>query len=155
MAKEIERKYLISEDFSKNLKTTTLYKFIQQGYIFLGENKHLRIRITDYNKCELGLKYTNGIERDEYEYQIPFKDAKEIYDRCEYTLEKKRYVLGDMDIKYEIDEYPNGLNVVEVELPTKEYVFIKPDWFLEEISNNINYSNIELAKQNLKFILKV
>jgi len=64
-------------------------------------------------------KYTENIIRDEYEYEIPYNDGKEIYDKCIYNIEKRRYVLQVNDLKYEIDEYPNGLLVVEIEFLIK------------------------------------
>lgn len=152
MAKEIERKWLVNESI---LLSTTFYDyFIQQGYIMLEEHKQLRIRLLDNGKAVLGLKYTENAVRDEYEYDIPYNDGLELYNKCEFTVEKKRFVLiEDNGLKYEIDVYPNGLRVVEVEFKSLEEAntFVELDWFDEEITTNREYSNITLAKQNLKF----
>ncbi|WP_219119437.1 hypothetical protein, partial [Klebsiella pneumoniae] len=51
---------------------------IEQGYLILGGNKHLRVRIIDDLSAFIAFKIGAGIERNEYEYQVPIEDAREM-----------------------------------------------------------------------------
>ena len=151
MAKEIERKFLIETEISLDLGEQ---KLIKQGYVLLDKNKQLRIRVIDH-KAFLCLKYTKNKIRDEYEYEIPLIDALEILSKCKYKLEKIRTTLSPHQGEYvvDIDTYPNGLTVAEVEFKSQEACdSFKPiDWFGPEITGLKEYSNITLAKQKLHF----
>ena len=155
MGKELERKYLVKGP----IPDTFLQEpdFIQQGYFFVEKDKHLRVRITwDTDRvptANLGLKYTDKILRDEYEPTIPFSDAEEIMERCEWKLEKTRVTSTINSLTASLDTYPDGLQVIEVEFEfEQDYLkFVAPEWFGDEISGVYVYSNITLAKQNLKF----
>lgn len=160
MAKEIEKKFLVNESLKKvvseMIQGSLPPKLITQGYIMLGENQQLRIRLVD-SEAFLCLKYTEDLVRDEYEYKIPLTDGLEILGRCEFVVQKIRQVLipDGNDVRfYEFDTYPNGLVVVEVEFDSAEEAnnFERPRFLGEEITNNREYSNITLAKQNLRFI---
>jgi len=151
MAKEIERKFLIETEISPNLGEQ---KLIKQGYVLLDKNKQLRVRVIDH-KAFLCLKYTKNKVRDEYEYEIPLIDALEILSKCKYKLEKIRTTLSPHNGNYvvDVDTYPNGLTVAEVEFKSQEDcdAFKPIDWFGPEITGVKEYSNITLAKQKLHF----
>lgn len=147
MGKEIERKFLIKGETPFDNKTP---KLIKQGYVIVEKNRHLRVRLIG-NKGILGLKFINGPVRDEFEYPIDIEEANEIYNKCRWSLEKKRITGIIDDLSYDIDEYPNGIRVVEVEFPKERYKFKKPKWMGKEVSKNKKYSNITLAKKNLRF----
>jgi CYTH domain-containing protein len=155
MGKEIERKFLWDKPtpFDNIFKETPV--LIRQGYVFVEDHKHLRVRVYDTDDAEMCLKYTSDVVRDEYELDmLPF-EALAIFNKCEWRLEKKRYSVKDIeaDVKYDFDEYPNGMRVVEVEFKTREAAenFKVPDWLGNEISGVYEYSNITLAKQLLAF----
>ena len=151
MAKEIERRFLIDSPIPWDMGEQ---KLIKQGYVFVAKNKQLRVRIVG-DKSFLCLKYTKNISRDEYEYEIPLLDGLEIFGKCTLTLEKIRNTIHPMNHPYvlDIDTYPNGIVVVEVEFKNEDdaHSFVKPDWFGDDITGNGKYSNIELAKQHLRF----
>ncbi len=151
MAKEIERKFLIKDSIPWDLGQQ---KLIKQGYVLIEENKHLRIRVVD-NKAILGLKFLGEQVRDEYEYEIPLIDGLEILHKCTLRLEKIRNTVSPFTADYvvDIDTYPNGLIVAEVEFKSVEDAnnFNVIDWFGEEITGKREYSNITLAGQNLQF----
>lgn len=151
MAKEIERKFLIETGVPSDLGEQ---KLIKQGYVLLDKNKQLRVRVIDH-KAFLCLKYTKNKVRDEYEYEIPLIDALEILSKCKDKLEKIRTTLfpHNGDYVVDVDKYPNGLTVAEVEFKTQEACdSFKPiDWFGPEITGVKEYSNITLAKQKLHF----
>jgi adenylate cyclase len=151
MAKEIERKFLIETEISPDLGQQ---KLIKQGYILLDKGKQLRVRIIDHQSF-LCLKYVNGMNRDEYEYEIPLLDGLEILSKCKHKLEKIRTTIIPVHNEFiiDIDRYPNGLTVAEVEFKTQELAdkFVPIDWFGPEITGQKEYSNITLAKQKLSF----
>ncbi len=151
MAKEIERRFLVKDSIPWDLGEQ---KLIKQGYILLEKDRHLRIRIVD-NKAILCLKYLGEEERDEYEYEIPLLDGLEIMNKCTLTLEKIRNTVSPLvhDYIVDIDTYPDGLIVAEVEFKSVEDAknFTVIDWFGEEITGDWEYSNITLAGKNLHF----
>jgi adenylate cyclase len=151
MAKEIERKFLIETAISPELG---LQRLIKQGYLMLDKNKQLRVRVIDHQSF-LCLKYTKERIRDEYEYEIPLKDGLEMLGKCKHRLEKIRTTLSPLGYEYtiDIDTYPNGITVAEVEFKTQEDCdnFKPIDWFGREITGEKTYSNITLAKQKLSF----
>lgn len=151
MAKEIERKFLLDKPIPWDLGEQ---KLIKQGYLFLTKNKHLRVRVIN-QKAFICLKFTKNKTRDEYEYEIPLLDGMEMYGKCQYTVEKIRNTIHPLGHEYtiDIDTYPNGLVVAEVEFKSLEDSdeFTPFDWFGQEITGNKKYSNILLAKQKLHF----
>jgi CYTH domain-containing protein len=163
MGKEIEVKYkpiFNTVDEILNLPGVELISttLIKQGYIFTQKNKHLRVRIykdyhTNAESAELCLKYTKGVSREEFEYQIPVTDATFMYHKTTSFLNKKRFDIEFMGYPMSVDYYPNGMVVVEVEFKHIGQLksFVKPRWFGEDISNNPMYSNITLAKQKITF----
>lgn len=120
---------------------------IKQGYLMLEGKRQLRIRICDdkyaflcYKDC---LSKTN---RAEYEFQIDIEDAKKLYESCEFKLEKKRYSALLNKNMVDIDIYPSGLEVVEIEYVDELKDEDIPDFCGEEVTGEKQYSNIELAK---------
>lgn len=151
MGKEIERKFLLDKPIPWDLGHQ---KLIKQGYLFLSKNKHLRIRIVDHS-AYLCLKFTKNKTRDEYEYEVPLLDGLEMMNKCQYVIEKIRNTIHPLGHKYtiDVDTYPNGLIVAEVEFKSLEESdsFVPFEWFGIEITGNKKYSNITLAKQKLHF----
>lgn len=151
MGKEIERKFLLDKPIPWELGEQ---KVIKQGYIFTGKNKQLRVRVIDHQSF-ICIKYLDKEVRDEYEYEIPLLDGMEMLGKCKMKLEKIRNTLRPINQDYtlDVDTYPNGLVVAEVEFKSIEdcYRFQPPEWFGEEITGKKEYSNITLSKKKLKF----
>lgn len=152
MGKEIERKFLLAKGTSIPIPAGYKKLKIKQGYIFAEKGKHLRIRLYK-DKAVIGLKYTSGPIRDEYEYEIPMKDAKEMYAKCTMKLEKNRLTFKRFKETYDVDTFPNGIQFVEVEFNSikDSKKWVKPHWIGKEITGESKFSNIALAKKNLKF----
>jgi adenylate cyclase len=54
---------------------------------------------------------------------------------------------------FEVDEFHGdnkGLYLAEIELPTEDTVFIKPDWLGIEVTGEIRYYNAALSKNPYK-----
>ncbi len=150
--KEIERKFLLAEGASIPIPAKFEKFKIKQAYIFADKDKQVRIRLTR-TKAVLCVKYTEGLVRDEFEYEIPLKDGKTMYEKSNTKLEKQRLSFKRSSEHCDVDTYPNGYIVVEVEFKDEEKLnnWVKPNWIGEEITNDSKYSNIVLAQQNLKF----
>jgi adenylate cyclase len=136
---EQERKFLLLS------MPETYVKFeIKQAYLILDGNKLLRVRIVDDEKAYLTFKtvHTSKV-RTEYEYEIPISDAIEMYHNSIYQLKKTRYKTMFGDNYVDIDVYPDGLSVVEIEYE-KELSNL-PYYCGEEITGVEKYSNINIA----------
>lgn len=139
--KELERKFKLkfmpvngSEDFAT----------IKQAYLLLDGPKHLRVRIVDDRVAWMTYKeIVSKEEKKEYEYSIPIADALELYENAEHKLVKKRYHGTFKNYHVDIDEYPNGLRVVEIEY--EDELKEIPEFCGEEITGEKEYSNIQFA----------
>lgn len=158
MGKEIERKFLLAAGASIPIPETHMKMTIKQGYIHVEKDKQIRVRLSRWGGQDFAsvcIKYTGKLVRDEFDFpvQSKLKDAKELYKKCKYTLEKKRLTFSKGHEHYDIDTFPNGMTFVEVEFMTlgKMKKWKKPSWLGKEITNESKYSNIVLAKKNLKF----
>ena len=119
MGTEIERKFLLkSDDWRKEVTESTR---LVQGYLLRGDKSAVRVRIKD-DVAELNIKHTqDGINRLEYEYEIPVADAREILDEVAQKplIDKTRHHVVHDGHLWEIDEFYGenaGLIVAEIEL---------------------------------------
>lgn len=153
MGKEIERKFLLAEGTSIPIPRIFQKLNIKQAYIHAEKGKQIRVRITG-KEAVLGIKFTENIIRDEFEYPIPMKDAKLMYDKAEWKLEKKRLSFKRGKEHYDVDTFPNGMVFVEVEFKSIKDMkaWVKPSWIGEEITGVGKYSNVTLAKKKLMFL---
>lgn len=159
MAKEIEKKFLVTSNEYKKLAFDKIY--IYQGYPFdLGStapdgkliNFRVRIKTKDHKTtaCLTLKKFNSTINRSEYEYTIPAKDAFEIAKQmCKYHVCKMRYKVRYGGLVWEVDEFlenNKGIVTADLELPDENYKFEKPSWIGKEITGSKKYSNLELSK---------
>ena len=149
MAKEIERKFLVINDqWQENIQRQSHYL---QGYLANSSTSSIRIRISD-DKANLNIKSaTLDITRDEYDYEIPLSEAKEMLENlCEKPiLEKTRYFVQHHGHVWEIDVFSRdneGLVVAEIELASADEEFIKPRWLGDDVSDDPRYYNVCLVK---------
>jgi CYTH domain-containing protein len=149
MGKEIERKFIVKNDIWENFKKPTS-TFICQGYLLITDDTTIRVRYTE-TKGTMTIKgKQQGISRDEYEYEIPLDEAKEIFENlCQKTLSKNRYKFPVGSLIWEVDEYINnlsGLIIAEVELVSEnQKIETLPEWVGEDVTMDIKFSNAFLA----------
>ena len=147
---EIERKFLLKNDnWRQSVKKSIS---IKQGYISTNPDSTVRIRITE-TKSFLTIKGkgNNSIAHPEYEYDIPLKDAEELFELfCHNTgIEKTRNIVEYKGHTWEIDVFEGrhkGLVLAEVELKSVDEFVEMPDWVGEEVTGNPKYYNSILAK---------
>ena len=148
MSKEIERKFLVIGDSWRKKAVGVLYR---QGYLNSVKERTVRVR-TIGEKGFLTVKgLTVGCTRLEFEYEIPFADAKKMLDELaeKPIIEKFRYVIPvNNRLKWEIDEFlgeNQGLVVAEIELPSEAADFPKPTWLGKEVSQDPRFFNSNLV----------
>ena len=150
MAVEIERKFLVKPEIKKELKDFLLTsKEITQGYLYNSVEKTVRVRALEPYEGEtkgfITVKGQGHLSRVEYEYAIPFEDAKEMLDSmCESVLKKTRTVISVGEHSWEIDVFHgenDGLIVAEIELGSEDEEFELPDWVDKEITGQGKYLN--------------
>lgn len=148
MSKEIERKYLVTDD-SYRAAAIEIHR-ITQGYLSRDIDATVRIRVMD-DRAFITVKGRNsGVVRDEWEYPIPPQDAIEMLERCAKgtVISKTRYIVpATGNLRWEIDEFHgkhSGLVVAEIELPDQDMMFELPGFIGEEVSGNPSYYNSSL-----------
>lgn len=151
MAKEIERKYLVTNDSYRDL--TSERQHIVQAYLSAKPDATVRVRIIDDDRAFLTVKGRNsGAVRDEWEYAIPPEDARAMIEHCGTDgriIDKTRHVVdAGNGLRWEIDEFHgfhHGLVVAEIELPAPDTPYYLPDYIGEEVTGDPRYYNSILA----------
>ena len=162
MGKEIEHKFLVTSDHFRTLAEGTYYR---QGYIPTVNGMTVRVRIAG-DKGYLTLKdHAVGITRHEFEYCIPLEEARQLLElMCdEAQIEKHRYVIPAPDgtlpdgtpvtgLHWEVDTFHGlneGLVVAEIEVPSEDTEFARPDWIGPEVTGDKRYYNSWLRNHKL------
>ncbi|MCG5537484.1 CYTH domain-containing protein [Halorhodospira sp. 9622] len=145
MAQEIERKFLLSGDDWREHADTG--QRMRQGYLVGAQRASIRVRVAG-EQAWLNIKSaTLGVERREYEYPIPLRDAEEMLaELCERPqIEKVRYEVPWAGHTWEVDVFEGdnaGLVVAEIELGDADEDFECPPWVGEEVSDDPRYYNV-------------
>jgi adenylate cyclase len=149
MAKETERKFLITGDFRQFAIREIR---IIQAYLSIDPNKTVRIRLAD-NEAFITIKSRiNGktISRNEWEFPIPYPDAYEMMKLClPGRIVKTRHLVPFANHTFEVDVFHDkneGLIIAELELNYENEPFEKPDWLGEEVTGDPSYYNANLIK---------
>ncbi len=147
MAKEIERKFLVKNSSYKSETEGVLYR---QGYLSRDINSVVRVRLIS-NKAFMTVKgAVVGIERPEFEYEIPFSDGEFMLENlCKKPVIKKiRYKVDFEGFTWEVDEFlgqNTGLVIAELELQSAQQQFPMPEWVGEEVTGDPRYYNSNLC----------
>ena len=116
MAREIERKFLVTGDAWRALAEGVVYR---QGYLSTDVERTLRVRVAG-PKGTLTVKgMTVGATRTEFEYEIPLTDAEAMLDALciRPLIEKTRHRIEFDGLVWEVDVFAgdnHGLVVAEV-----------------------------------------
>ncbi|HDO28163.1 MAG TPA: CYTH domain-containing protein [Bacteroidetes bacterium] len=155
MAEEIERKFLVKGDFKPFVTTETR---IIQGYLSSAPERTVRVRIKgDRGFLTIkGAGNETGTTRFEWEMEIPVEEAKSLLQICERSMiDKTRYIVPEKSgLKFEVDEFygdNKGLTVAEIELPSEDHPFEKPEWLGDEVTGDLKYYNAMLVKNPYKY----
>lgn len=143
---EVERKFLL--DWPEWLEGREGIE-IRQGYVCTGDCV-VRARIMGKRGCIVLKGKTEGLQRSEYEYEIPRGDAERILDMfCgDRIIEKIRYEVEYGNHVWELDRFQGrheGLFLAEVELNHPDEEIEIPPWVGREVSGDPAYFNAALA----------
>lgn len=148
MGTETERKFTVKNSgYRKGAKKI----FIQQGFLNTNKNRVVRVRIVDQIGYLTIKGITNGINRLEFEYEIPVEEARIMLKTlCKKPIISKwRYILKQENLTWEIDEFLDenqGLIIAEIELPDDNYPVSLPSWIDKEVSHDQRYYNSNLVQ---------
>ncbi len=150
MAQEIELKFLVKGAFKPFV---TKKMEITQVYLSTQPNRTVRIRIQD-GKGYINIKGAakiSGIMRFEWEQEIPLKDAKDLMELRESgsVIKTRHIVPAGNGLEFEVDEFHGDnqeLLLAEIELPSADMTFEKPEWLGQEVTGNPAFYSAELSK---------
>ena len=147
--REFERKFLFKEYpyIIDQFKLTN----IKQWYLTKpNDSISIRIRLYDDGRCYMDFKKGSGIDRYEYGYKCSFDDVYPLTVDMPF-IEKNRFSFRTDSYLLIIDEFSNGLKLIEIECDDLDYLKnFKPfKWMGKEVTDNIKYTNHWLA-YNLK-----
>lgn len=149
MATEIERKFLVTGDFSADVFSS---QHIVQGYICSAKGRTVRVRIRG-EKGYLTIKgpsSDNGLSRFEFEREIPLSDAEQLMKLCEQgAIDKVRHLARVGTHVWEIDVFHGaneGLVMAEIELSSEDEPFELPAWAGKEVTGDRRFYNSMLTK---------
>jgi adenylate cyclase len=148
VGREIERKFLVRND---RWRAGARGEMLRQGYLAADLERTVRVRVVG-ERAYLTVKGRNrGIERSEFEYEIPVLDAEQMLDQlCQRPLlEKTRFRVEHAGRVWEVDEFRGenlGLLVAEIELESVDETVQLPDWVGQEVSGDPRYYNANLIR---------
>lgn len=149
MAREIERKFLVTSDAWRSAADGGAR--IRQAYLSQGGTCIVRVRTSDDREAVLTIKSTGpGVVRDEFEYAIPIEDARELLElRTGEVIEKRRHLVRTGGQVWQVDVFAGahaGLVLAEIELPqAADAPFERPPWLGAEVTDDPRYYNNRLA----------
>lgn len=153
MAKEIERKFLVTGEYKSQAYAQSR---ILQGYISSTGGRTVRVRIRG-DKGYLTIKGASDVSgtcRYEWEKEIPLGEAKELMRLCEPgIIDKIRYLVHSGKHTFEVDEFHGenaGLVIAEIELASEDEPFEKPAFIGQEVTGDIRYYNSRLMEHPFK-----
>jgi adenylate cyclase len=148
MAKEIERKFLVSGQRWRTFADEGIA--MRQAYIVAQEDRSLRVRILGDGKASITLKIGHAVlVRDEYELDIDRDEAEDMLRHAiGNVIEKVRYKVPHEGHVWEVDVYEGahrGLVIAEVELASIHDDPDLPNWVGREVTGESQYSNQSMA----------
>lgn len=156
MALEIEHKYLVVNDSYKAIASSADH--ITQGY--LSRNPEATVRVRTINeKGFLTIKSRNkGCVRNEFEYEIPADEARQLLQLCEMpVIEKTRYRVPFEGFTWEVDIFAGdleGISLAEIEIPTDDTLYKRPPFVGENVTGNPDYYNSNIHRLARKHSLQ-
>jgi len=144
---EIERKFLLIGYNWKNYENAS-YE-IDQHYLVDDGKKNVRIRKKIYENrtaCVLTIKSCNsGMSRIEVEKIITLKEFNALKGMSIKSISKRRSECNYWGKIWEVDVFPDGLVLAEIELRSEDEDFKTPGWIGEEVTNDKSYYNSEMS----------
>ena len=149
MALEIEHKFLVDTSIWQRPGGGIR---MRQGYVATRDGTTVRVRIAG-DRAFLTLKdHAVGLTRHEFEYEIPVGDAETLLDTmcAQPQVDKIRHRVpaAEPGLVWEVDEFLGDnapLVTAEIELPSEDTPFTKPEWLGADVTDDHRYKNNNLA----------
>ena len=150
---EIERRFLVKNNDWND--TRPIHDYVWQGYLSFDPERTVRVRTLGSEGfiTVKGLRQ-NG-QNEEFEKQISYEDAQRMLNllcfkpliqkerfRVWYDFNKYRNLMWEIDV-YKADH--EGLVIAEIEVPYIDFELELPEWIGEEITDDSDYFNSNLA----------
>jgi len=151
---EIERKYLVDPVLWKKAVEENHYRFksdVIQAHVKQDEPgvQTLRVAIVNGKKAKVSFKgVRTGASRKEIEFKIDLKDAYDLHNMIEHKCHKHRYIAMHDGNEWEVDVMQGdneGLIIAELEIPSEDYKFKKPEWVAQEVTDDPRFYQTYLA----------
>ncbi|HDZ71473.1 MAG TPA: CYTH domain-containing protein [Aurantimonas coralicida] len=147
MGREIERKFQVTgEDWRGQISET---QRLEQFYLVVREDASVRVRIRDRASARLTIKTGSGMDRGEFEYDIPLADAEALRaSRVGAVVEKTRHIVPLGAFRVEIDVFEGalaGLVMAEIELRDASDKPDLPAYLGREVTGDARFTNARLA----------
>jgi len=148
---EIERKFPLASERWRSLVKRS--ETIQDGLLAANDERKVRVRIIgDRSTLAVKTRRVRG-QREEFEYDIPRKDAERLLIACGNTVvQKVRHYIVQAGLTWEVDEYEGllkGIILAEVELESLDQPVTMPDWIGHEVTAEPPYRKINLLRARL------
>lgn len=154
---EIERKFVVDiAKFREMENITQPGKKVVQAYLNIDEPEISQVRIVCMNDGigKVSIKGKKiGFSRPEYEYNIPYDDAKELIAKIPNRIYKENihvFYKGREWLVAIFHEENEGLAIAEVELPSEDTEVEIPEWCIKEVTYDDKYYVKSLAKNPYK-----
>ena len=149
MAVEIERKFHVIDVMW--MSSVSRKRRIRQAYLTKNGRVAIRIRIEDEDRATLTIKTAQpSVMRQEYEYDIPVADAKELLElRDGAVIEKTRHEVPIGDMVWRSTSLPATIRARDRRGRACERRpgIGRPEWLGEEITHDKRFYNADLAKR--------
>lgn len=146
--REIERKFLVKE--LPELDDFAACRITQWYLSKPTDDVSIRIRLYDDTRCYYDMKQGLGKIRQEMGWKCSFTEVRPFLKHAE-CIKKIRYKKYIDDILLVIDVFESGLKLIEIESDHESSVdnFDIPEWFGEEVTGKIEYTNNWIAYNQL------
>jgi len=145
MKQEYERKFILRE--YPVIFTEFKLEKIKQWYLSKPDDIiSVRIRLYDDNRCYFDYKKGLGMVRDKIGTKCLYDNIKDLLIDIPF-IEKDRFKLHVDNYLIIIDEFKNGLKLVEIESDDLEFIknFEPFEWMGQEVTDDIKYTNNFIA----------
>ena len=149
MAIEIERRFLIKNDYWKDFVTNKTS--IEQGYLSYNlEDWIIRIRFSGKTFKIALKKHIKNFTNYEYEFSIPNSEGEKIMATLTNKIKKERFFLEVDNKNWIVDCFKDKnfpLEIAEIEVNSEKEEVILPPFVSREITGLKIFTNLSLSKR--------